>query len=103
MREMNPADVAPKLADGIVLLDVRQPEELELASVKGARHIPMSEVPARLADLNPQAAIAVLCHHGGRSAQVARFLERNGFTDVINVAGGIDAWSLTVDPSIPRY
>lgn len=103
MRQLTPKDLQPKLAEGVTLLDVRQPEELELAKVAGARHIPMSEIPARLGDLNPKAPIAVLCHHGGRSEQVARFLERNGFTDVINVAGGIEAWSMTVDPSIPRY
>ena len=102
MRQLPPKEVQPLLAQGIVLLDVREHEELELASVAGVRHIPMHEVPGRLADLNPQAPIAVLCHHGGRSMQVARFLERNGFTDVINVAGGIEAWS-ELDPSIPRY
>ena len=103
MRHITPADLQAQLSQGLTLLDVRQPEELELASVAGARHIPMSEIPARLGDLNPAAPIAVLCHHGGRSAQVAAFLERNGFADVINVAGGIDAWSVSVDPSIPRY
>lgn len=102
MRQLPPAEVQPLLAQGIVLLDVREQEELDLASVAGVRHIPMQEVPGRLADLNPQASIAVLCHHGGRSMQVARFLERNGFVDVINVAGGIEAWS-QLDPSIPRY
>lgn len=103
MRQLTPADLQAPLASGLALLDVRQSEELELACVQGALHIPMAEIPARFKELNPAAPIAVLCHHGGRSAQVAMFLERNGFTDVINVAGGIDAWSQTVDPSIPRY
>lgn len=95
--------VATDVAAGtLTLLDVRTPEELELAQLPQARHIPMDQIPARLAELNPQAAIAVLCHHGSRSMQVARFLERNGFTDVINVAGGIDAWA-QMDTSVPRY
>ena len=103
MRELSPQELQPELARGVTLLDVRQPEELELASIAGARHIPMAEIPARVQELNPVGSIAVLCHHGGRSLQVARFLERNGFSDVINVAGGIDAWSQTVDPAVPRY
>lgn len=103
MRQLSPADLQAELVLGVTLLDVRQPEELELARVASARHIPMAEIPARISELNPQKAIAVLCHHGGRSLQVARFLEQNGFADVINVAGGIDAWSQTVDTSVPRY
>lgn len=86
----------------LTLLDVRQAEELQLAQITGARHIPMNEIPLRFSDLDPQAGIALLCHHGSRSLQVARFLERNGFADVVNVAGGIDAWS-ELDPTIPRY
>lgn len=103
MRNLSPVDVQPELSKGAVLLDVRQDEELGLARIAGALHIPMAEVPGRLTELNPQAPIAVLCHHGGRSLQVARFLERNGFGDVINIAGGIDEWSQTVDASVPRY
>ena len=103
MRNLEPQDVAATVAaGGLKLLDVRTAEELELARLPLAQHIPMDQIPARLAELNPGAPIAVLCHHGGRSMQVARFLERNGFTDVINVAGGIDAWS-AIDPSVPRY
>jgi rhodanese-related sulfurtransferase len=103
MRELSPAEIQDELRRGTRLLDVRQPEELALASVPGAVHIPMAEIPARIGELNPAEPIAVLCHHGGRSLQVARFLERNGFADVINVAGGIDAWSVTVDTAVPRY
>lgn len=103
MRNQTPAEVLATLAAGnAVLVDVRQPEELELARVDAALHIPMAEIPARLSELDAAKTVAVLCHHGGRSLQVARFLERNGYADVINVAGGIDAWS-DLDPSIPRY
>lgn len=94
-----------------VLLDVREPRELEWAQVANdsAEHgyrlvaIPMASVPLRLAELDPDQPIACLCHHGARSMQVARFLVGNGFTEVVNIAGGIDAWATQVDPSIPRY
>lgn len=103
MRNLSPSETLAELAkSGAVLLDVRQPEELELARLPQARHIPMGEIPARLGELDTQSTIAVLCHHGGRSMQVARFLERNGFTDVINVNGGIEAWA-DMDAAVPRY
>jgi len=63
----------------------------------------MNEIPARLAELDPQRPIACLCHHGARSQRVAQFLLQNGFENVVNIAGGIDAWSLQRDPAVPRY
>jgi rhodanese-related sulfurtransferase len=87
----------------LLLLDVREAEELLLARLPGALHIPMSEVPGRLHELDPDAQIVVVCHHGIRSASVAQFLAQRDFAHVVNLAGGIDAWSATVDPSIPRY
>ena len=84
-------------------LDVRNASEVEIASVVGATHIPMGEVPARLAELDPARSIVVMCHHGGRSRQVAMLLERNGFAQVINLSGGIAAWSELVDPEVPQY
>lgn len=90
-----------------VLLDVREPLELETASVRPADFalmtIPMGEVPARLAELDPAQPVACLCHHGGRSLRVATFLAQNGFEHVVNITGGIDAWSQQVDGSVPRY
>ncbi len=90
-----------------VLLDVREPWELQTASVSAEgftlRAIPMNEIPARLAELDPGQRIACLCHHGARSQRVAAFLAQNGFDEVANVAGGIDAWSAQRDPAIPRY
>jgi len=91
-------DTAP-----LTVLDVRTDEELAIASLPGARHISMQELPARLGELNPAEPVAVICHHGVRSEMAARFLERNGFTEVYSVGGGIDAWSLDVDGSVPRY
>ena len=90
-----------------VVLDVREPAELAVASVKADGFelltIPMSVIPPRLSELDPEQPIACLCHHGGRSMQVASFLEARGFTHVANIAGGIHAWSLELDPRIPRY
>jgi rhodanese-related sulfurtransferase len=90
-----------------VLLDVREPWEVQTACVSEDGFklltIPMREVPARLAELDPEQPIACICHHGMRSLQVANFLVQSGFTEVVNLQGGIDAWSQEVDPSVPRY
>lgn len=90
-----------------VVLDVREDWELQTASVKADGFellaMPMHTVPARLAELSREQPIACLCHHGGRSMQVAAFLAQQGFTHVANIAGGINAWSAQVDPSVPRY
>lgn len=90
-----------------VVLDVREPAEWRTASVKPGGftllNISMGSVPARLHELDPHTPIACLCHHGGRSMQVAQFLAGRGFAQVANIAGGIDAWSVEIDGSIPRY
>lgn len=89
------------------VLDVREPAECQAASVRPEGFelitIPMGLVPLRLDELDPQKPLAVLCHHGGRSMQVAYFLQGRGFRHVANIAGGIDAWSAEVDPNVPRY
>lgn len=87
----------------LVLLDVREPEEVALVRIAGAVHIPMGDIPGRIHELDPDADIVVYCHHGIRSANVAAFLMQREFTSVANLSGGIDAWSLTVDRSLPRY
>lgn len=86
-----------------VLLDVRDPDELAIASIPGAVTIPMNEIPARLDELDRSTTIAVMCQHGGRSARVAQFLSGQGFSDIYNVDGGIDAYAKDIDPTIPRY
>jgi rhodanese-related sulfurtransferase len=90
-----------------VVLDVREPWELQTASVQPdgftLATIPMNLVPVRLGELDPDQPVACLCHHGGRSQQVAMYLAQRGFQEVANVAGGIDAWAREVDPRIPRY
>jgi rhodanese-related sulfurtransferase len=87
----------------IVVLDVREPDELIAASLPGVVHIPMDEIPQRFGELPTDRDIAVLCHSGRRSDMVARFLRANGYSRVLNVTGGIDAWSKEIDPAVPRY
>jgi rhodanese-related sulfurtransferase len=107
MREITPGELAAWLADASreqpLLLDVREPWEVEKARIAGAVAIPMREVPARLAELDPDRDVVAFCHLGGRSMQVAAFLEKQGFSRVHNLAGGVDAWSKTVDPAVPVY
>ncbi|MEO6017547.1 MAG: rhodanese-like domain-containing protein [Polaromonas sp.] len=94
-----------------IVLDVREPWELQTASVKPDGftlvHIPMREIPARIAELQQahgaDQPIACLCHHGMRSQQVANYLAQSGFTEVVNLQGGIDAWSQQLDQSVPKY
>ncbi len=89
--------------DQPLLLDVREPWEFDTARIDGAQLVPMREVPARLAEIDKEREVVAICHHGGRSMQVAMFLEKQGYERVHNLTGGIDAWSRTVDPSVPTY
>jgi rhodanese-related sulfurtransferase len=91
-----------------LVLDVREAWELQTASVQPSAAfelaaIPMNTIPARVAELNAQRPVAVLCHHGARSQRVAMFLQQQGFAQLANIAGGIDAWSHELDASVPRY
>jgi rhodanese-related sulfurtransferase len=103
--ELEPAEVKERLDRGeaLSMLDVREPEELEIAAIPGAIHVPMNDIPARLSELDRDAQWVVVCHHGIRSAQVAMYLAQMGFTRIANLRGGIEEWSLTVDPAIARY
>ena len=88
-----------------VLLDCREADEVATAKIPGSLHIPMREIPARLAELEAhrQGRVVVHCHHGGRSQRVTHYLRQQGFPQVQNMSGGIDDWSLKVDPAVPRY
>lgn len=86
-----------------LLLDVREPWEYQIAHISGAQLMPMHSVPAQLDKLDAQAEIVVICHHGVRSAQIARFLEHSGFEHVYNLQGGVDAWAQSVDKNMPTY
>lgn len=105
--ELTPTELVDRWPPGaweeLVLLDVREPEELEQACVEGVVHIPMNEIPARLAELDRDKTITVMCHGGARSLRVAAFLKAQGFDRVFNLRGGIDAWSREVDSTVPRY
>ena len=94
---------AAERRSSVVLLDVREHVELEIAAVTNTRHIPMREIPARLVELDRAVPLVVMCHSGGRSRRVAEFLLGNGFSNVFNLRGGIDAWSTEIDPQVPRY
>ena len=100
--------IAAQSAHGAtVVLDVREPWEVQTACVTAQGFelikIPMHTLPPRIAELDREQPIAVLCHHGGRSMQVAAFLVQQGFSHVANIAGGIHAWSSQVDASVPTY
>ena len=107
VKQISPAELKAWLADksreAPLLLDVREPWEHETARIAGSQLVPMGQIQKRLAELDNGKDVVAICHHGGRSMQVATFLEKNGFARVHNLAGGIDAWSRTVDPSIPLY
>jgi adenylyltransferase/sulfurtransferase len=103
--QLSPATVAARMAADptLTLVDVRQGWELELARVPGSVHIPLNELPARVGELDPSRPYALLCHHGMRSEMAASWLVAQGFQAVVNVEGGIEAWSAEVAPEIPRY
>jgi rhodanese-related sulfurtransferase len=104
MRSLDPWQLKAMLDAGSAqLLDVRQPEELLIARLDGAVHIPLNELAHRIGELDRNRPVVAFCHHGVRSEMAGRLLERNGFGDVAHLSGGIDAWSQTVDPSLPRY
>jgi rhodanese-related sulfurtransferase len=86
-----------------VLLDVREPWEFQTCHIAGALPMPMNTVPARIQELDEETAIVCICHHGARSMSVAAFLERQGFTQVTNLTGGVHAWALQVDGTMPTY
>lgn len=107
MRHITAVELAAWLADpsreSPLMLDVREPWEYEVCHIEGATPMSMQSVPARQQELDPESTIVCLCHHGMRSAQVASFLERHGFADVINLTGGIHAWAQEVDRAMPSY
>jgi rhodanese-related sulfurtransferase len=86
-----------------VLLDVRENHELAISQLENAVHIPMSQVPARVAELSGEGPLVVMCHHGGRSMRVVNFLRQSGVSHAVNLDGGIDAWACEIDPAIERY
>jgi rhodanese-related sulfurtransferase len=105
MKQILPAELHARLAAGesLQLLDVREGWEYETARIEGSKLLPMGDIPARMAELDAGSDLVVICHHGGRSMQVALFLERQGFSNIYNLTGGVDAWARTVDPEMTLY
>ena len=105
MDEITPRELKDRFeqAAPLVLLDVRQDWERRLCRLEGATHIPVEEIEYRTEELNPEDEIVVFCHQGIRSAAVSEYLRQLGFSKVKNLAGGLDAWARTVDPTMPRY
>ena len=89
--------------ENIFLLDVREPSEYQYAHIENSTLIPLNQIPNRLAELNIDREIVVICHHGMRSQQAANYLIQSGFKNITNLTGGIDAWSCICDNSIRRY
>ncbi len=88
----------------VVVLDVREPWEIETASLAGSTNIPMNDIPARFKEeLDPQKHVVVVCHHGVRSMNVTAWLRQQGFENVQSLRGGIDRWAREIDPKIPLY
>lgn len=104
-REIAPRELAVRLArgDALHVVDVREPWEHQLARLEGSTLLPMQAVPSGVGTLPRDRPIVVLCHHGTRSAMVADYLRASGFPRVLNLVGGIDRWSVEVDPSVARY
>ena len=106
LRSLTPREVVElqsKTGAALTLLDVREPWEYERVHLPDCLHIPMDDLRARLTELDPQRTYVVLCHHGNRSRQVTAFLQARGFSQVINLAGGIEAWASELAPQMPRY
>ena len=93
-------DTAP---DRTMIIDVREPHELEICRIEGAEHIPMRQIPEHVDALARDKHILVLCHAGGRSRRVTEFLRARGLNAVTNIAGGIDAWAVEIEPGMRRY
>lgn len=101
---MTPKEYKERLDQGetLFLLDVREPDEFKLANLGGTL-IPLGDLPSRLEEIPQDQTVVVMCHHGVRSAHAVGFLRQSGFTNVMNLAGGIERWSVEIDPSVPRY
>jgi rhodanese-related sulfurtransferase len=102
---VRPRELAERLAQPgtPLLVDVREPKEWQFCHIAGAVHLPLNQLAQRLDELDREREVVVYCHHGIRSQLAAEFLSRQGFKRVYNLVGGIDASSMEVDPSAPRY
>ena len=105
MRPLSPSDLQERLqrGDELVLLDVRERDEVEICSLQGITHVPLGELSVRHTEHDPDAETVCICHHGVRSAHAAAALAQLGFEALWNLSGGIDRWAREVEPGMPRY
>lgn len=107
MKQMNVVELASLLTNGLkpTMIDVREENELSHGMIEDAVHIPMQQIPEKLPELEPEKSnmVVLICRSGKRSDQVGQFLEQNGFTDVINLVGGMNAWAEQIDPTMTVY
>lgn len=109
MKELTPSQYRQRWSEDderagrVVMVDVREDHELAVSRLPNAVHVPMGEVPGRLAELDRNRPLVVLCRSGGRSGQVVQYLQQQGFEDVYNLAGGINEWAETLDPTLTVY
>ena len=89
--------------ESLLLVDIREPYELMISHLDGAQAIPMSEIQDRYTEIPRDRPVVIFCHHGVRSVRVIEALQEIGYTNLINMQGGIDAWSKEIDPAVPRY
>lgn len=106
MQQLSPKEIKAHIEQSEskpVLLDVREPHELAICAIEGAINIPLGHIPARYDELDPQLEYVLICHHGMRSMRAGMFLREQGFEQLINMDGGIDAWAAELDPAMARY
>lgn len=107
MERLSPPQLAAWLKDAArprpLMVDVREPWEVQTCRIGESLHLPLNEIPARFNELDATRDIVLICHHGARSLHAAMFLERQGFAAVWNLDGGVDGWARSVDPSMPVY
>jgi rhodanese-related sulfurtransferase len=103
--EILPRDVKQRLDQGekLLLVDVREPQEYAICHIEGSVLIPMGTIPANLQKLDTDDDVICFCHHGMRSMDVANWLRSQGVKSAKSMAGGIDRWSVEIDPKVPRY
>lgn len=106
MQSLTPEQLKERMAQSDnppVLIDVREDWEFEICHIDGSRHLPMSQVVANMDSLDKDAETVVICHHGIRSQQVAQYLHGQGFSNIYNLDGGIEAWADNIEPDMKKY
>ena len=105
IKQLSAIELKTKLQDKVqlFLLDVREPFEFAHAHIDGSVLIPLNQIPQRLQEIDMEQEIVLICHHGSRSERAAMFLEQKGFSNVVNLTGGMDAWASEVDTTMPKY